>query len=151
MANIASLPARPVRLSQKLRAAIGFMVHEGATQLAAAAKAGMSRQGLGKALKKAAVRDYKTETQRAFVAEVEGSRALYRARAFEAAWNLLQNSQSEAIKARMIEFLACDGRVSPVAVHIDARSGGGYEYARPGQRIVEIQNGEKSVVEGSQV
>jgi hypothetical protein len=31
------------------------------------------------------------------------------------------NSKSEAIRARMVEFFSADAKVSPVAVHIDAR------------------------------
>ena len=41
------------------------------------------------------------------------------------------NAKSEAIRARMAEFLAADARVSPVAVHVDARQVHGYEYERP--------------------
>jgi hypothetical protein len=42
------------------------------------------------------------------------------------------------VRARLIEFLASDAKVSPVAVHIDARSVQpvGYQYRRPGEDSV---------------
>lgn len=151
MAQIVSPSAPPVRLSVKLCQAIIHMVREGMSQVGAAEKAGMSRQGLNKALKRAAVRDFLMETKTQFIAEVEGSRALYKARAFEVGFDLMMNAKSEAIRARMVEFLGSDGKVSPVSVHIDARRGGGYEYTRPGQRLVEIEGGNMADIVDGQV
>jgi len=46
----------------------------------------------------------------------------------------------------MAEFLAGDGKVPQVAVHIDARQErGGYEFVRPGQRIVDVTDGVATV------
>ena len=43
----------------------------------------------------------------------------------------------------MAEFLAGDGKGPQVSVHVDARSAlTGYEMARPGQRVFEIQDSE---------
>ena len=139
MTKITVLHPRQTRLSAKLRHAIEIMVEEGKSQVKAAEEAGMSRQGLGKALKKPAVREHMQAVETQFIARSEARRSLYRARALEAAWELAQNAQSEAVRARMIEFLASDAKVSPVAVHIDARHMPGYEYAQPGAKIVEIE------------
>jgi len=40
----------------------------------------------------------------------------------------------------MIEFLAGDGKSPQIAVQVDARPhfGGGYDYVRPGQQVVDI-------------
>lgn len=140
--NLVVLPARPGRLSAKLRAAIEAHVTKGLTILEACKEAGMSTAGFHKAMKRPAVRDYLETVQRRFVTGTEANRALYKARAFEVALDLMLNAKSEAIRARMCEFLAGDGKVSPVAVHIDARPDrGGYEFVRPGQRIVDIEPG----------
>ena len=140
MVNLIKLPPRPTRLSSKLRAAIEATVTKGTTIVDACKEAGMSTQGYHKAMKRAAVRDYLETVQRRFVADVEANRALYKARAFEVALDLMLNAKSDAIRARMCEFLAGDAKVSPVAVHIDARQDrGGYEFVRPGQRLVEIE------------
>lgn len=146
--NIVALPQRPARLSLKLRAAIEANVTKGQTIVQACQEAGMSTQGYHKAMKRAAVRDYLETVQRRFVIGTEANRALYKARAFEVALDLMLNAKSEAIRARMCEFLAGDGKVSPVSVHIDARQERrGYEFVRPGQRIVEIEPGSEETEE----
>lgn len=146
MSNLVALPPRPVRLSAKLRAAIEGHVTEGLTIVEACERAGMSRQGFHKAMKRAAVQDHVELVQRRFVARVESNRALYKARALEAALYLMLHAKSEAVRARMAEFLAGDGKAPAVAVHIDARQNlGGYEFVRPGQRVVEIEDSEPEV------
>jgi hypothetical protein len=134
MSQIIALPPRPARLSAKLRAAIEVHVTEGLSIVAACEKTGMSRAGYHKAMKRAAVRDYLEEVQARFVGDVKAKRALYQARALEVAMDLMMTSKSEAIRARMVEFLASDAKVSPVAVHVDARQvqqPQGYIYTRP--------------------
>jgi len=91
-------------------------------------------------MKRPEVRDYVQKVQLEFIASVEGSKATYRARAYEVGMDLMLNSKSETVRARMVEFFASDGKVSPVSVHIDARQGGGYEYAHPDQKVVEIRS-----------
>ena len=99
----------------------------------------MSEAGFHKAMKRPAVRDHLQEVQNRFVSEVEGRRAIYTARALEVAADLMENSKSDSVRARMAEFLANGGKTgSSVNVHVDARPMG-YEYVRPGQQIVEIQ------------
>lgn len=143
MSNIIALAPRPVRLSAKLREAIRLRVEEGLTVTDACKAAGMSSQGYHKAMKRPEVRDLLADVQRRFVNGVDAKRALYKARALEAALDLMLNSKSEAIRARMIEFLASDAKVSPVAVHIDARQAQpvGYLYRRPGE-VQALPDGE---------
>lgn len=131
---------RPPRISTKVRAAVDARVCQGLSIAAAAEAAGMSRNGFAKALKRPAVQEHLRQVQEAFVAETEASRAVYKARALEAALDLMQNAQSETVRARMIEFLAGDGKSPQIAVQVDARPhfGGAYEYVRPGQQIVDI-------------
>lgn len=141
MNKLSAIPPRPSRMSAKLRQAIHLHVREGLTIVAACEKAGMSTQGYHKAMKRPPVRDYLQKVQAEFVTSVESKRAQYRARAFEVGMDLMLNSKSEAIRARMVEFFASDAKVSPVSVHIDARQAGGYEFVRPGQQVVEIKGG----------
>ncbi len=142
MSKLIAIQSRPARVSAKLRAAINLRVTEGLSITEACGKAALSTQGWHKAMKRPAVRDHLEEVQRRFVAESDAKRALYRARAFEVALDLMLNAKSEAIRARMAEFLAGDGKAPQVAVHIDARQErGGYEFVRPGSRLVEIEDG----------
>lgn len=106
----------------------------GLSIVAACERAGMSRQGYHKAMKRAEVRDHLRVVQQDFIETADAKRAYLKARAFEVALDLMLNSKSEAIRARMVELLASNANVSPVAVHIDARQPGpGYVYKRPEQ------------------
>ena len=138
MTNLTSIPSRPLRMRAALRRAIDLRVKKGMTIGAACEEAGMSPQGYHKAMKRPAVRDYLQTVQLEFVASVESDKAMHKARAMEVGMDLMLNSKSEAVRARMVEFFASDGKVSPVSVHIDARQNHGYEYVRPGQKLVEI-------------
>lgn len=138
MTKLTAITPRPPRMRAALRHAIDLHVKQGMTIVAACKEAGMSPQGFHKAMKRPAVRDHLQTVQLEFVAGVESNRAIYKARAYEVGMDLMVNSKSEAVRARMVEFFASDGKVSPVSVHIDARQTGGYEYARPGQQVVEI-------------
>lgn len=138
MSKLTAITPRPVRMRAALRHAIDLRVKQGMTIAAACEEAGMSPQGFHKAMKRPPVRDYFQTVQLEFVASIESNRAIYKARALEVGMELMLNSKSEAVRARMVEFFASDGKVSPVSVHIDARQTGGYEYTRPGQQVVEI-------------
>ena len=140
------IPPSAPRISSRLRQAIELHVREGRSITEACAAAGVSRQGFHKAMKRHAVRDLLEDEQRRFVLESEARRTLYKARALEVALDLMLNAKSEAVRARMAEFLAADGKVSPVSVHIDARQGSGYEYVPPGQKLVEIEEGPEALV-----
>jgi predicted DNA-binding protein (UPF0251 family) len=135
MAKILSLaPKRPARMSRKLRDAIRLYETEGLTIIAACEKAGISRQGFHKALKRPEVQDYVSKVRLDLIEGAEAKKAFLKAKALEVALDLMLNSKNEAIRARMVEFLAADAKVSPVAVHVDARQVAppqGYVYKRP--------------------
>ena len=139
MVELSEIKPRPLRMRAALRHAIELRVRKGLTIAAACEEAGMSTQGFYKAMKRPAVRDYQQTVQLDFVASVEGNKAIYKARAFEVGMDLMMNSKSEAVRARMVEFFAGDRKVSPVSVHIDARQPRGYEYVHPSQEVVTIK------------
>ena len=115
-------------------------------------KVGLSRQGLAKALGRPAVRDLLEAEKARFIMEADRNRLWARARAIEVALDLMMNAKSEAVRARMCEFLAADAKVSPVSVHIDARQeppASGYIYQRPGNmtaaaevEVIDVQDGD---------
>lgn len=77
-----------------------------------------------------------------YVQEVEAMRAPYKARAFEVALDLMNASKSDAVKARMVEFLAGErqGNNVNVAVQVNNQPAAqGYEYADPRQEVVTIR------------
>jgi len=132
-------PSRIPRISSKVRAAIDHRVRKGSSIDAAAQAAGMSRNGFAKALKRPEVAALLAETQERFVAEVASQRAFLRARACEVAGEMLATTKDERVKLKLIEMLMSDGKGPMVAVSVDARtSSPGYEYVRPGARVVTI-------------
>jgi hypothetical protein len=116
MTNIIALPPRPTRISAKLRCALVLMARQGLSQTEAAKQAGMSRQGLAKALGRAVVRDLLEVEKARFIAEADGMRVWAKARAIEVAMELMTTAKSEAVRARMCEFLASDARAPSVAI-----------------------------------
>lgn len=95
----------------------------------------MSRQGLAKALGRPVVSDLQDAERLRFIAEADGMLAWAKARAIEVAMELMMTANSEAVRARMCEFLASDARAPSVAIHVDARQAApatGYTYERPG-------------------
>ena len=52
----------------------------------------------------------------------------------------METSKSDSVRARMVEFLAGEtkGNSVNVAVQVNNQAPQGYEYARPGQQVVEI-------------
>jgi hypothetical protein len=126
---------RPVRMSQKLRAAIEARETEGLTVAAACEKAGLSQAGYFAAMKRPAVQAYRQKVQTQLVTELASLRALAVALALKTGMDLMLNAKSEAIRARMIELFAGDAKGAPVVLQVDARQqSAGYTYPDPDER-----------------
>lgn len=113
---LALAPRRPARMSQKLRNAIQLHETEGLSVTDACTKAGVSRAAWYKAMKRPAVQDLVRDMRRDFIQTADAKKAFLKVKALEVAFDLMLNSRSEAIRARMVEFFAADAKVSPVAV-----------------------------------
>lgn len=135
MSKIITLPPPKPRISDKIRKAVHLMARNGLSQTAAAEMAGLSRQGLGKALKRPEVWTLVQEARANLITEATHLREIGRVAALETGLELMLNSTDEKIRARMVEFFAGDGKTAAVAVHIDARQEmapvTGYRYTRP--------------------
>ncbi|WP_143128631.1 hypothetical protein [Rhodobacter sp. JA431] len=122
MYTIISLPPRPARISAKVRKAVELMVTEALPIVKAAEGAGMSRQGLSKALRRPEVQDFKAEVEARFVAEMDLLRARAEAVAIKTGLELMRSAKSETVRARLVEFFASGGKSGAgVNVHVDAR------------------------------
>ena len=129
MSKLVALPARPSRLSPKLRRAIDLRVRRMLPISEACEQAGLSTAGWCKAMQRPSVQDHLEEAQRKFIAEAGTLKATAKTRAYQVALELLESTKSETIKVRLIEFLCNEGKAPQVAVNVDARSmAGGYEY-----------------------
>ncbi len=129
------------RISNKVRVALNHRVKEGSTWIEAAKAAGLSEAGIHKARKQPHVQAELEKIKTSYILEVEGLRSVHKTRAFEVARELLDNSKSDAVRARMVEFLAGDPKNKGVnvAVQVNNAPAGGYEYAPKGAQIVEIR------------
>lgn len=126
------------RLSKKTRAAVVILATEGVTQREAARRAGMNEKALCRALQQPHVAAALEAEKDRFIKAMSGTRAVLKARAIEVAAELMENAESEAIRARMVEFLA--GERGPASqVNVQVNTGGSYEYVRRGQRVVTIE------------
>ena len=130
--------AQPFRLRPALRIAMMQIATKGTTQREAAEVSGMNEKSLCRALARPQVKDALDAMKLEFIEKMKRVKATYKAMALEHAAHLMTNAKSEAVQARMVEFLAGEpstGSQVNVIVHPDR---GGYEFVKPGQRIVDI-------------
>lgn len=125
------------RVSAKARAAIGFLVKLGCTQEEAAKLADMNASALSRALAKPHVKEALIAAQEQRIKDINTSKPLYKALAWERAHTIAQTSKDERVSLKAVELLTGESRTGPsVSVTVNA---GGYEFVRPGQRLVEIE------------
>jgi len=132
-------PTMKRRISARVRDAVRLRVEKGYKCEDAARAAGLSSAGYYKAMNQPHVRAYAEALKMAYIERIQADKAILRAEALEVARDLLHNSPSDQVKARMVEFLAGEAKSgASVNVQINNNSGG-YEFVRPGQQIVEIR------------
>jgi hypothetical protein len=135
------ISAKPRKPSKKLVTALTLRIREGMTWPQAAEAAGLAESTIFKARKQPHIIELYQKLENEYIQDVEKMRAPYKAQAFEHAKHLMNNAKSEQVQARMVEFLAGESKKDGVNVQINNNiSGGqGYEYVKPGQRVVVIE------------
>tara|TARA_R110000782_G_scaffold124934_5_gene216571 strand:- start:17239 stop:17751 length:513 start_codon:yes stop_codon:yes gene_type:complete len=139
-------PRKPRTVSRKIRAALAHRVRDLLPWDDCARAVGLSPAGLYKARLREEVKQLHEEIKAEYVQEVEAMRAPYKARAFEVANELMQASKSDAVKARMVEFLAGESKGNSVNVAVQVNNqpaAQGYEYAHPSQEVVTIRHAQE--------
>lgn len=138
-------PAK-ARIPAKIRAAIDLYTRERITKTEAAQRVGIKPSYLYTKLTRPHIRDYEREQFTQYIQEIEDLKAPYKAEAFETAAELMRGAKSEAVRARMVEFLAGErkGGDVNVAVQVNNSAPTGYEYARPDQEVVVIRGSDQS-------
>lgn len=134
-------PASPVRISAKIRQAMDLVARQGFSIVKACEEAGCSPAGYHKAMKREGVAKHFRELQERFILELDHSRAFAKRLAVDVGIDLMENSKSETVRARMVEFFLSDGKTSSVQVNLqnNVGGGGGYVYPPMGSRIVEVE------------
>lgn len=133
-------PRAETRISPRIREAITLRVRQGLSWDECAKRANLSPVGLWKARKRDNVKALYEQEVQAFIAEAEAMRAPLKAMAIQRAGELARTAKSEAVQARMVEFLAGESKAAPsVNVNVSTTIGGaGYEFVPPGAQIIDI-------------
>lgn len=130
---------KPPRISTAMRKAVQLYVIKGNTIAEACAAAGLAEATWHKNMKRPHVVQLLENTKAEYIQQVETLKARHKARAYEVAVELLEGANSEAVKARMVEFLAGGSKPSTSVTINNSINSSGYEYAPKGARIVEIE------------
>ena len=131
--------AQPPRMRAPLRKAVDEIVWKGVTQREAAHRAGMNETALGRALARPAIAAWLEHLKAQAALDADKLKTQARAIAIQEGLRLMTQAQSEAVRARMVEFFAGEAKPGSqvnVQVNVDR---GGYEFVRPGARMVEIE------------
>lgn len=121
-----------------LRKAVQLIAINGKPVGEVAETVGMNASALSRAINRPEVRAYIEEQKALYCLNADSLKGLAKALAINTGIDLMQHAASEAVKARMVEFFAGEARTgTQVNVNIGANSGG-YEFLRPGQRIIDI-------------
>lgn len=121
-----------------LREACELIIQKGVTQREAALRAGMNERALSRALLKPHIKAWMDEQKAAFAVDMLQLKDRAKGIAIATGIELMHSAQSEAVRARMVELFAGDGKAGAsvnVQVNVDR---GGYEFVRPGARMVDI-------------
>ncbi len=126
------------KMAAKVRSAIDLIVTEGRTQREAAERVGMHEKSLSRALKRPAVAAFLDHQKALFAQEVDALKGQAKRLAIMEGLRLMREAQSEAVRARLVEFFAGEGqRGTSVTVNVGAK-GSGYEYIPPGAQVIDI-------------
>lgn len=121
-----------------LREACELIIQKGVTQREAALRAGMNERALSRALLKPHIRAWLEQKKADFAVDMLQLKDRAKSIAIATGIDLMHSAQSEAVRARMVELFAGEGKAgTSVAVQVNVDRGG-YEFVRPGARMVDI-------------
>lgn len=143
------------RISAKIRRVIDLVAIEGLTQRAAAERVGVHPVHVSKQLARPHVRALFDERKAQAALEADRLKGIARSLAIEEGLRLMLNAQSEAVRAKMVEFFAGEARGPAVAVQINTAPAMGYQYRKPDNatgadvgQAIEIDGKASPVVKG---
>lgn len=101
----------------------------------------MAQSSVYKAMTLDHVKEWYNGEKAKYCQRIEELEGIHKARALEVARDLLDNSNSDAVKAKMVEFLRGGSKQNAVNVHINNNLAAphGYEFVPPGVEIVTIR------------
>ncbi|MDB6151514.1 MAG: hypothetical protein JWQ44_2962 [Chthoniobacter sp.] len=123
--------AQPPRMRGALAKAIDLIATKGKTQNQAAEMVGMHYTSLSRALAKPEVRAYLDARKAQYSLDADALRGVARSLAIHVGIDLMNTAQSEAVKAKMVEFFAGEGRQPLVNVSINGPAPSAYTFTKP--------------------
>lgn len=126
------------RASPKVARAIDIIATTGITLRLAAEHAGMNESALSRALAQPHNKAALNERKALLCMEMDSLKPIAKAIAYREGMDLMQNSPSHQVRARMVEFFAGEGKQALVNVQVNAAPHG-YQYKRP-----DVRNGSAS-------
>lgn len=137
-------PVQRRRVNAKFKKAVKTRIEKGTTWKVACFDAGYKEKAFYKALAQPHNKAYYENEKAKYINDVEGMLAINKSFALTVARELLNDKDKPAQRAKMVEFLRGESKKTlqnqQVQVNIGAQnnSTGGYAFARPGQKVVEI-------------
>ena len=119
------------RASPKVARAIDIIATTGITLRLAAGHAGMNESALSRALAQPHNKAALDERKALLCLEMDSLKPIARAIAYREGMDLMQNSPSHQVRARMVEFFAGEGKQALVNVQVNTNAPHGYAYKRP--------------------
>lgn len=123
--------AKPPSMRAPLRKALRLIAEEGRTQRDAANKVGMDETALGRALRRPPIAAYLESLKALQTLDAAQMMGQAKAMAVRVGVELMHDAKSEAVRARMVEFFAGEGKQALVNVQVNAAAPHGYAYKRP--------------------
>lgn len=125
--------SRKGRISPRVREALRLRVEKGMSGEKAAREAGLAPSALWKALTRPHVAAYYESLRAEYSQEVQRLKGFAKLRAIQVGVELMENAQSEQVRARMVEFFAGESKQALVNIDLsgNGKGRGGYVYRRP--------------------
>lgn len=128
------------RISAKLRKAIELRVYKGLLWVDAAQAAGLSPSGVFNQLSKPHVKEFTATLEGQRDQAIMAKEKANKLKAQQVLGDVMEGELDNRIRLKAVELVTREPRNQPqIAVNVQTNvGGGGYEYVRPGQQMVDI-------------
>lgn len=123
--------ARAPRINARVRQAIDHIAREGTTTREAAKRAGLNESSLYRALGRPNVAAHLEQAKALYCMEIDKLRGTAKAIAIQTGIDLMQHSNSDNVRARLVEFFAGEAKQPLVNVSVSTAERGVYAYTKP--------------------
>lgn len=135
---------KPYQMRAKTRRAVEAIGTKGVSVAEAAKIAGMSVSALYRALARPEIEQELERIKALQVSRIDDLSAQAKAAAIANGLELMNSAEDEKVRARMVEFFAGGGK-SGLTVNVQNNvNSGGYAYAPPGSKVVDVVDAEKA-------